>query len=167
MDYGEIVAAYEFDTVEWPKRFLFLGTGSMTYPEGEMRHVWEGRGFAGSGTHCLITADEIRLRPREVFRRIQGWPELVLPRKDIRGVEKVFQGRYRFRSDNRFLDSACYRPSGGRDSFLAALGTLGIPISEPPTKDKLTFELRMAWNQVGWGGRLRRRHWKRERHEPA
>jgi len=139
----------------------------MNYPEGEMRYVWEGRGSRGPSADCLITADEIRLRPKRVFRAVLGYPELVLARKDIRATERMFFGRYRFRSDSKLLDAACFRPIGGREAFLTALDTLGIPVRRVSRKDKLAFELKTFWNQMRWGGRLRRRHWKREQHEPA
>lgn len=138
----------------------------MNYPEGEMRYVWEGRGTRGAAD-CLITEDEIRLRPKEVFRAVLGWPELVLAREDIREAERMFSGRYRFGSDSKLLDGACFRPIGRAQAFLAALDTLGIPVRRVSRKDKLALELRTIWNQMRWGGRLRRRHWKREQHEPA
>jgi hypothetical protein len=138
----------------------------MNYPEGEMRYIWEGRGTRGPSAECLITAEEIRLRPKKVFRVVQGWPELVLARKDIRAAERMFS-RYRFRGDNKLLDGACFRPTGGRQAFLIALDTLGIPVRQVSWRDKLAFEWRTIWNQMRWGGRLRRRHWKREQHELA
>jgi hypothetical protein len=161
------VAHYAFDADDWPEPFLFRGTGSMNYPEGEMQYVWEGRGTAGSSADCLITADEIRLRPKKVFRAVQGWPEFVLKRDDIREVERMFFGRCRFRSERTAVDGACFRPIGGRQAFLAALDTLGIPVIEASTRDKVAFERRITWNQMRWGGRLRRRRWKRDQHEPA
>ena len=100
----------------------------MTYPEGEMRYIWEGRGTRGSAADCLITAEEIRLRPKKVFRAVLGWPELVLARENIRAVERMFFGGYRFRSDSKLLDGACFQPIGRGQAFLAALNTLGIPV---------------------------------------
>lgn len=94
-----------------------------------------------------------------------GWPELVLPRNKIREVEKVFFGRYRFRLDSELLDGACFRPIGGKHAFVSALEQLKIPIVNLSWTDKLAFELRTTWNQMRWGGRLRRRDWDRQRQE--
>jgi len=132
-----------------------------------MRYIWEGRGTAGSAADCLITADQIRLRPKKMFRAVLGWPELVLSREDIRAVERMFFGCYRFRSDNKLLDGACFQPIGGGRPFPAALNTLGILVRRPSWTEKLAFELTTIWNQMRWGGRLRRRHWKREQHKPG
>jgi len=139
----------------------------MNYPDGEMRYIWEGRGSRGPSADCLITADEIRLRPKKVFRSLLGYPELVFAPADVRAAEAMFFGRCCFRSDSKLLDGACFRPIGGRQSFLTALNTLGIQVTPVASKEKLVFELRTFWKQMRWGGRLRRRHWKREQHEPV
>jgi hypothetical protein len=142
-------------------RTLFQGRGSMTYPEGALEFRWDGRGTTGPSAECLITSVEVRLKPKVAIRRILGWPELVLPRPQIRRVEKVLFGRYRFRLDNELLDGACFRPIGSEDGFLAALSQLRIPVIELPKEQRLAFELRKAWNQIRWGGRGGRRKWRK------
>ena len=89
----------------------------MNYPEGEMRYIWDGRGTVGVSAECAITRGEIRLRPKKAIRESLGWPELALPRKEVRGVERMLFGRYRFRSDREVLDGACFRPIGSKDAF--------------------------------------------------
>jgi hypothetical protein len=76
-------------------------------------------------------------------------------------------GRYRFRSDREVLDGACFRPIGSKDAFLAASRQVGIPITIATLSDKLGFEFRRDWNQMRWGGRLRRRDWEQQRQEGA
>jgi hypothetical protein len=137
----------------------------MTYPEGEMEYIWEGRGSRGPAARCLVTEDGIRMRLKRMFRILTNMPELVLPRGEIRAAEVMFSGRYRFRSDNSLLDGACFRPTGGGQAFRAALDALGIPVRRASVKEKLAFERRVLWNQMRWGGRLRRGDWERERHE--
>jgi hypothetical protein len=159
--YGEEMVSFDPSSEEY-EGLLFRGTGSMNYPEGEMRYIWDGRGTAGASAECFITGDGIRLRPRRAVRWSLGWPELVLPREEILGVERMFFGRNRFRSVSKALDGACFRPIGSAKEFLAALQRMGIPFSTPSRQEKLAFELRTNWNQMRWGGRLRRRHWKRE-----
>jgi hypothetical protein len=133
-----------------------------------MKYVWDGRGTRGPSADCLIIEDEIRLRPKKIIRVVFGWPEVVLPRREIRAVEALFFGRHRYRSDNKLLDGACFRPSGqSKPDFLDALKTLGLPLIRPTKKEKMAFEFRNVWNQMRWGGRKGRRHWKREQHEPV
>lgn len=121
----------------------------MTYPEGEMKYLWEGNGSIGPSAECLITPKEIRLKLKTPFRQIWGAPELVLPREDIRHAERLFQGRYRFRSDKKLLDGACFRPIGRGQAFRAALDALGISVREVPTKDKFAYEWRVFRNSMG------------------
>src|SRR6266508_906682 len=84
----------------------------------------------------------------------------------LEGTLALFFGRHRYRSDNTLLDGACFRPIGqSKPDFLDALKTLGLPLIRPTKKEKLAFEFRNVWNQMRWGGRKRRRHWKREQHE--
>ncbi len=137
----------------------------MAYPEGEMQYIWDGRGTRGPSADCVITADEIRLQPKKVIGLVFGLPELELPRKEIRGVEALFLSNYRFRLRSELLDGACFRPIGSKQAFLAALNQLNIPVIQLSRTDKLALELRTFWNQMRWGGRLRRRHWNRLRHE--
>jgi hypothetical protein len=158
------VARYEFDAPEWPDEFLFLGEGSATYPEGELEYTWEGIGSAGPVFQCLVTRDEIRMRPRKAFRVLLDWPQLVLPREDIRAAEVVLSGRYRFRSDNRLLDGACFRPVGSGPAFRAALDVLGIPVRRASMKEKLAFERRVIWNQMRPRKLRGRGAWKRDQH---
>jgi hypothetical protein len=132
-----------------------------------MRYIWDGRGTAGASAECAITHDEIRLQPRKAIRTSLGWPAVVLPRKEVRGVERMLFGRYRFRSDREVLDGACFRPIGSKDAFLAALRQVGIPITIAPLNDKLAFEFRRDWNQMRWEERLRRRDWDQQRQEGA
>lgn len=132
----------------------------MTYPEGALEFKWDGRGTTGPSAACSITSAEVRLKPKAAFRRFLGWPELVLPRPQIRRVERVLFGRYRFRLDNDRLDGACFRPIGSEQAFLSALSQLMIPITKLPRRQSLAFELRMAWNQVRWGGRGGKRKWQ-------
>src|SRR6266545_951197 len=149
-----------------PRTSLFHASGSMTYPEGALEFRWDGRGTTGRSADCLITTAEVRLKPKAAIRRILGWPELVLPGPQIRRVEKVLFGRYRFRLDDELLDGACFRPIGSEDGFLSALSQLKIPIMQLPKRQALIFEFRMAWNQIRWGGRGGRRKW-RESQVPA
>jgi hypothetical protein len=138
----------------------------MNYPEGEMKFVSDGRGTRGPSAECRISETEIRLRPIRVFRAVIGWPELVLRVKDVRGVETMFFGRYRFRSNNQLIDGACFRPiDPAKSTLVAALDVIGIPSLQSSTREKLFFELRTIRNQIRWGGRGRRRHWKREQYE--
>lgn len=134
----------------------------MTYPKGEMRQVWDGRGTRGPSADCVVTPSDIQLRPKKAIKAFLGWPELVLPRNDIRGVEEGFLGRYRFRLDNAVLDGACFRPIGSKHAFLTALDQLKIPIIQISWTAKLALELMTFWNQVRWGGRLRQPRWKRK-----
>jgi hypothetical protein len=127
----------------------------MTYPEGEMRYVWDGRGVSGPGATCSITDGEVRLRPRTAFGRLLGWPELVIPVSEISAVERVLFGRYRFRSVNRSIDGACFRPIGNKVPFDVALAGTGVSLEAPPALEKWRWEGRMLWNQVRWGGRFR------------
>ncbi len=164
--YGERVVS--FDPIPSDcEGLLFRGSGSMNYPEAEMRFIWDGRGTVGASADCIISHEGIRLRPKKLIRSLQGWPELVLPLEEIRGVERMFFGRYRFRCDCEALDGACFRPIGSKDAFLAAVQRLRIPIIHPSKRDRVAFERRTVWNQMRWGGRLRRRHWKQERREGA
>jgi len=139
----------------------------MNYPEGELQYIWDGRGTVGASAECAITRGEVRLQPRKAIRTSLGWPAFVLPREEVRGVERMLFGRYRFRRDSEVLDGACFRPIGSKDAFLAALRQVGIPIKDRPLSDKLAFEFRRDWNQMRWGGRLRRRDWEQQRREGA
>jgi hypothetical protein len=73
-DYCEIVV--NLDRITDDEGLLFRGSGSMNYPEGEMR----------------VTHDEVRLQPRKAMRTSLGWPAVVLPRKEVRGVERMLFG---------------------------------------------------------------------------
>ena len=135
----------------------------MTYPEGAMAYLWDGRGTTGPSADCVIASTEVRLAPKKAFSSFLGWPEVVLPRAEIREAEEVFFGRYRFRLTDILLDGACFRPIGSKRGFLDALNMLRIPIAQPSTTEKLAFELKTTWNQMRWGGRRGRRHWRRQR----
>jgi hypothetical protein len=138
----------------------------MTYGEGELKNLWDGLGTAGPGADCLITETEIRLRPKRIIRAIFGWPELVLPRGEIRAVEKRLFGRFRFRSDNKLLDGASFAPVASRAAFVASLNALGIPQIELSRRDRIALELRLIRNaMLRPDRRLTRRQVKRERHE--
>ena len=91
----------------------------MAYPEGEMQYIWDGRGTIGASAACVITANEIQLKPRKVIGSVLGWPELVLPRKEIRGVEALFFSDYRFRLTSELL---------GRSLFPADRIKAGVPV---------------------------------------
>jgi hypothetical protein len=142
------------------RRARFSATGAMNYPEGEMKFIWDGRGTRGPSASCRFTDEEIRMSPIKVFRTLLGWPELVLPRQEIELVEQLFLGRYRFRVTDHLLDGACFRSTGdaARREFLAGLEAWQIPIVQIDRREKFRFERRTLWNQVRWGGRLRRRH---------
>ncbi len=127
----------------------------MTYPESDMRYIWDGRGMRGPGATCLITDAEIRLLPRTIFRRVLGWPELVIPVSEVSAVERVLLGRYRFRSVNHAIDGACFRPSGNKVPFELALARTGLALETPPARVTWRWERRMLWNQMRWGGRAR------------
>jgi hypothetical protein len=132
---------------------LFQGAGSMTYPEANMERMRDGIGMAGPGAYCIVTRGEIRIGPTEFFKRLQKpmpvrWPDLVLPVNEVRCVEQLFLGRYRFRLDSVELDGACFQPSEGKRQFLAALEGVGIPIKRLARSTKLRAELRMMWNQT-------------------
>jgi hypothetical protein len=129
----------------------------MTYPEGEMRYVWDGRGMKGPGATCSISSTAIALLPRWVFRRFLGWPEIVIPPADVTVVERLLFGRYRFRSCKRLIDGACFRPTRGGDVFESGLLEAGLWVVEIQREQKLRWELRMLWNQMRWGGRVRAR----------
>ena len=129
----------------------------MTYPEGDMRYIWDGRGTTGPAATCSITDGEIHLMPRTGFRRVLGWPELVIPASEVSAVERVLFGRYRIRSVNQSIDGACFRPIGSSDKawFELALARSGVPLETPSAREKWRWEGRMLWNQMRWGGRGR------------
>jgi hypothetical protein len=108
----------------------------MTYPEADLRYIWDGRGTSGSGATCSITDAEIRLAPRTIFRRGLGWPELAIPVSEVNAVERLLFGRYRFRSVNHSIDGACFRPSGSKVPFEHALAQTGLSIETPPAREK-------------------------------
>jgi hypothetical protein len=153
----------EFAADEWPERSLFRGSGSMMYPEGELKNTWDGLGTAGPAAECLISETEVRLRPKKVIRAIFEWPELVLPRDEIRGVEKGLFGRFRFRSDNKLLDGACFSPVASRAAFVASLNALGIPHIDLSRRERIALELSTIRNAMPPSRRLTRRRVKRER----
>lgn len=137
------------------QRPSFTGSGSMTYPESDLRWIWDGRGMRGPGATCSITDTEIRLLPRTIFRHVLGWPELVIPLSEVSGVERVLRSRYRFRSANRTIDGACFRPSGNKGPFELAIARTGLALKTPPAREKWRWERRTLWNQMRWGGRGR------------
>jgi hypothetical protein len=126
----------------------FTGAGAMTYPEGDLRYIWDGRGMRGAGATCSITDAEIRLLPRTIFRRVLGWPELVIPVREVNAVERLLFGRYRFRSLNYSIDGASFRPSGSKVRFERALGGSCLSIETPPAREKWRRERRILWNQM-------------------
>lgn len=130
----------------------------MTYSEGEMKFVSDGRGTAGPAATCSITPAEIVLSVRKAFRWFGDWPDVTIPIARVRGVERLWFGRYRFRSDNRLIDGACFRPIRDRESFEGGLARAAIPVVEVSGRQKLRWESRSLWNQVRWGGRSRSRH---------
>jgi hypothetical protein len=131
-------------------------SGSMNYPEGQMKYIWDGRGTRGPSAHCSLNEAEVRIAPLRVFERVLGWPDIVVRRQEIRHAERLFAGRIRFRSSNTMLDGACFRPYGSSQEFAIALADLGIAVEQPSWRTRLRAEVRMLWNQVRWGGRLRR-----------
>lgn len=142
---------------------IFSGRGGMTYPEGRMKFIWDGRGITGVlSARCRMTADSVVLTPNQLYQRVFGWPELTLPREELASVEELFFGNYRFRSHDGLLDGACFRPIGSKKAFLTALSNAGIPVVSLSWTQRLRAELRIAWNQMRWGGQLRRRHLLKE-----
>lgn len=137
----------------------FTASGAMNYPDGAMKFIWDGRGTRGPSASCEFAEDGVRIRPVKPIRSVVDWPELLLPREEIELVERVFFGRYRFRVTSPQLNGACFRPTGNaRGRFLAGLEALQIPVVQTDSREKLRFERHTLWNQVRWGGRLRRRH---------
>jgi hypothetical protein len=133
----------------------FTGAGSMTYPQGDLRYIWDGRGTIGLTATCSITDAEIRIVPNSFIRRTVGWPELLIPVSEVSVVQRVLFGRYRFRSLNQRFDGACFRPIGNRRDFELAVERTGLPIETPPRLERWRWERRMTWNQMRWGGRAR------------
>jgi hypothetical protein len=136
---------------------LYAGSGALTYPEGALEYIWDGRGMNGPGADCIVDAAGIQLKPKKVISKLFGWPEILLPVEKIDVVERLFNKRFRFRMRDSLLDGACFRPTGSEAEFAAALQAVGLSISRPPWKYRAQVELRMIWNQTRWGGRKRRR----------
>ena len=152
---SEEISVQSTDTSTSENKPPLMVDGSMTYPEAEMRFVWDGRGTRGRTATLTITEDEIQLAPRKTIRRMLGWPELTIPRNELETVERLWFGRYRFSSHNRHLDGTCFRPAEERDALERRLSGLGLQIADLPPGEKLRAELQMTWNQMRWGGRRR------------
>jgi hypothetical protein len=131
----------------------------MTYPEGDMKYVWDGRGTVGSAATCSMTREEIVFSVRKMFRWFGDWPDVTIPTADVRVAERLWFGRCRFQSANRLIDGACFRPIGHREAFEVGLTRAAVPVVELSRRQKLRHEARSLWNQVRSGGRSRsRRH---------
>jgi hypothetical protein len=142
---------------EAPFEPSYAGSGALTYPEGALEYIWDGRGMNGPGADCIVDAARIQLKPKKVIRKFFGWPEILLPVEEIDVVERLFNKRFRFRMRESLLDGACFRPTGSEAKFAAALHAAGLSISRPPWRYKAQVELRIVWNQMRWGGRKRLR----------
>jgi hypothetical protein len=126
----------------------------MTYPEGDMRYVWDGPGMTGPVATCSITDEEIRLRPRTVFGRVLGWPELVIPASEVSAVEASCSAT--IGSVGQSIHRWGVLPAQRQQApFELALARNGVPLETLQAREKWRWEGRMLWNQMRWGGRAR------------
>jgi hypothetical protein len=107
----------------------------MTYPEGGLRYIWDGRGMRGPLASCSITNPEIRLLPASVLRRVFDWPELVIPFSEVSVVQPAtsdggpwqlevrverFLGRYYVRTNQPMRGSIVHITVSETDSLEGA-----------------------------------------------